>query len=215
MGNACAGGGTSSVPSPVRWEGPTTPNVAPTQQVAVVRQTDAGRECVMLRWGLVPSWADDIKIGVSLLNARAETVATKPAFRTAFKKRRCLVLADGYYEWSGPKGKKQPHWYRLKDESVFAFAGLWEHWRRGEQVVDSCTLVTTEANELARQVHDRMPVILGPEVRDAWLDPEVEEPEALQELLRPYPADLMRVDLVNPIVNNSRNETPACIEPAA
>src|SRR4051812_34360542 len=146
------------------WDPPRY-NIAPTQQVAAVRASaDAGRrELVPLKWGLIPSWAKDPKIATQCLNARGETVAEKPAFRSAFKRRRCLILADGYYEWTGPKGQKQPWRLRLRDNAPFAFAGLWECWRRPEgDPVETCTIVTTEANELAAKYHDRMPVILHP-----------------------------------------------------
>lgn len=190
-------------------------NVAPTQNVAAVREPHGSREFARLRWGLVPSWADDLKIGHRLLNARAETVASKPAFRAAFRKRRCLLPADGYYEWKAVGRAKQPYWFRLSDGGLFAFAGLWERWERDGQVVESCSLITTEGNELARQIHDRMPVLLDRTTWDVWLDPEVADADALGELLRPYPAEKMRVDPVNPIVNNPRHDSPACIEPAA
>jgi putative SOS response-associated peptidase YedK len=188
-------------------------NVAPTQTVPVVRLGDADRELVALRWGLVPSWASDIKIGTRMLNARAETVATKPAFRVGFRKRRCLLVADGYYEWATTSdGKKQPYYYQLADGGPFAFAGLWERWQREDQVVESCTIITTDANDLAREVHDRMPVILDRQSCAAWLDHEVEDPTSL---LRPFPAEAMKCRPVNRFVNNSRNEGPTCIEPAA
>ncbi len=187
-------------------------NIAPTQNIAAVRDAGAGRELAPLRWGLVPSWADDLKIGHRLLNARAETVATKPAFRAAYRKRRCLVPADGYYEWKGIGGKKQPYYFQRGDGGLFAFAGLWEHWEHEGQVVESCAIITTTANELARSIHDRMPVLLDAQGCAVWLDRAVEDPG---DLLRPYPADQMRCTAVNPVVNNPRHEGPDCIEPSA
>src|SRR5437667_6400831 len=149
-------------------------NIAPTQMVAAVRagQT-SGRELALLRWGLIPSWADNPKIGSSLINARADTVATKPAFRTALKKRRCLIPADGFYEWQAIPGQKtkQPFLIGVRDAPVFAFAGLWEHWTAPDgQPLETCTIITTDANELMQPVHNRMPVILDPSDYEHWLD---------------------------------------------
>jgi putative SOS response-associated peptidase YedK len=189
-------------------------NIAPTQPVAVVRSSPEGaREFRLLRWGLVPSWAQDLSIGNRLLNARSETVADKPAFRAAFRQRRCLVPADGFYEWETVAGKKLPLHFRLTQGGVFAFAGLWERWRApGGQDVESCTVLTTEANDLVRPVHDRMPVILAPREHAAWLDAR-QDPQRLQCLLRPYPAGEMKAVPLAPRVNSPRCEGPACLEP--
>ncbi|HEY1598513.1 MAG TPA: SOS response-associated peptidase [Pirellulales bacterium] len=139
-------------------------NIAPTQLVAAVRfdPQQGGRQLTRLRWGLIPSWAADPSIGSRMINARADTVATKPAFRSAFKRRRCLVLADGFYEWKKVGSAKQPFFMRLKDDRPFAFAGLAEHWHRDGQTIDSCSIITTESNSLMAEIHDRMPVILPP-----------------------------------------------------
>lgn len=188
-------------------------NVAPTQTVAAVRLTDTKREGVSLRWGLIPWWAEDVKKLPLLINAKSESAATKPAFRAAFKRRRCLVLADGYFEWQRLGKQKLPWYYTLRDERPFAFAGLWERWDRGETPVESCTILTTDANELAAAVHDRMPVILSRDDRHAWLDPEIEDVEALQQMLRPYPAAEMSARQVNPMVNKVENDVPECIAP--
>src|SRR4051794_17675419 len=180
-------------------------NVAPTQKVAAVRRTAGaeGRELALLRWGLIPPWADDPAIGNRLLNARAETVADKPSFRSALRCRRCLVLADGFFEWQTSRGKKQPYYFRLRDGRPFALAGLWERWARGEHgTVESCTLVTTEANDLVRPLHERMPVILPPDAYEVWLDPAVEHPERLRPLLRPCRADEMTAYPVSVRVNS-------------
>jgi putative SOS response-associated peptidase YedK len=189
-------------------------NIAPTQTVAAVRAADnpMKRELAWLRWGLIPSWADDPKIGYRLINARAETAATKPSFRSAFRQRRCLIPADGFYEWQKSDGKKQPHFFHLKDDKPFAFAGLWEHWEREGEIIESCTILTTEANELLRAVHDRMPVILGTSDHDRWLDPAVQKAEMIEPLLRPYPAEAMTSYPVSTQVNNPRNENPKCLE---
>ena len=187
-------------------------NIAPTQLVAVVRQDDGQRVIKPLRWGLIPSWAKDAKIGNSLINARSETVAEKPAFRAAFKKRRCLIPTSGFFEWMATGGKKkQPLHIRLIDGRPFALAGLWEHWSGGAgDPVESCTILTTTANDLMRPFHDRMPVILAREDYGTWLDPET-PPERLQALLRPYPAEAMVAVPVGSYVSNPRNEGPQCL----
>jgi putative SOS response-associated peptidase YedK len=167
-------------------------NVAPTQPVAAVRVDleSARRELVALRWGLVPHWAEDLSIGNRLINARAETAAEKPSFRTPFRQRRCLVIADGFFEWQKRDGAKQPFYIRLKDGRPFGFAGLWDQWHSPEgEVVESCTVLTTAANDLMRPIHDRMPVIVDPAAYDRWLDPKIQKPELVQPLLRPYPAE--------------------------
>jgi putative SOS response-associated peptidase YedK len=192
-------------------------NVAPTQTVLAVR-VPAGRdrpEPVLLKWGLVPGWADDPAIGNRLINARAETVAEKPAFRSAFRQRRCLVLADGFYEWQKVGGKKQPYLFRLQGGAPFAFAGLWEHWERDGRAIDSCTVLTTSANELVKPLHERMPVILAPADFDRWLDPKPATGPELQGLLRPYPAEAMTAYPVATRVNNARHNDADCVAPLA
>jgi putative SOS response-associated peptidase YedK len=189
-------------------------NIAPTQPVAAVRQGPTCREMSLLRWGLIPSWAKDMKIGASLINARADTIATKSSFRTAFQRRRCLIPADGFYEWQKGEGKtKQPFYIRLKKDYPFAFAGLWDHWEGPDNsAIDSCTIVTTDANETLRPLHDRMPVILPEDDYDRWLNAKT-DPTQLGELLKPYPADEMTAFRISTLVNNARNESPQCIEP--
>ena len=192
-------------------------NVAPTQLVLAVR-LPAGAdkpEMVALKWGLVPSWADDPAMGNRLINARAETAASKPAFRSAFGKRRCLVLADGFYEWRKMDRKKQPYLFRLRDGASFAFAGLWEHWEHDGRAIDSCTILTTDANELVKPVHDRMPVMLAPRDFARWLDPKTAKGPELQALLRPYPAEAMTAYPVDLRVNNPRHNDAACVAPLA
>jgi putative SOS response-associated peptidase YedK len=192
-------------------------NIAPTQSVATVLQTSASknRQFKMMHWGLIPRWAKDPKIGSKLINARAETVAEKPAFKSAFRQRRCLVVADGFYEWQQQENKKQkqPYYFRLNDGQPFAFAGLWEHWEdaSGEKI-ESCTFMTTDANELMHSIHNRMPVILDPKDYDLWLDPEVKEPELLQPLLHPYPTQEMLAYPVSKVVNKPSNDSVECIE---
>jgi putative SOS response-associated peptidase YedK len=191
-------------------------NIAPTQPVAIVRRASSGdgREAALLRWGLIPGWANDPTIGNRLINARAETVAEKPSFRSAFAQRRCLVPADGFYEWQTQKGKKQPFYFRLRSGGPFAFAGLWERWAGEEEIIESCSLLTTEANELVRPVHERMPVVLAVVEHERWLDPQPQPPGSLQALLRPYPAAEMVADPVGFRVNNPRNDDPTCVTPA-
>jgi putative SOS response-associated peptidase YedK len=180
-------------------------NIAPTQDVPAVRLADGNREFVTLRWGLIPSWAKDAKL--AQINARGDTVATKPMFRAAYKKRRCLVLADGYYEWERSGKTKLPWLYEVNGGKPFAFAGLWELWSGpdGKAPIESCTILTTDANELAAQVHDRMPVILDDEDYDDWLAGE-------QIPLVPFPPDRMTARPVSTFVNNARNQGPACVE---
>lgn len=190
-------------------------NIAPTQQVAVVLEDDAReRELRMMRWGLIPFWADDPGIGSRMINARAETVAEKPSYRSAFKRRRCLIPADGFYEWKKEEGGKQPYHLRLKDGGPFGFAGLWETWSMegGEELL-STTIVTTEPNEVAAEVHNRMPVILRPELYDVWLDPGNDEREELISMLSPYPADKMEAYPVSRRVNKPLNDGPDVISP--
>jgi putative SOS response-associated peptidase YedK len=188
--------------------------VAPTQQVAAVRKGESGREFAWLRWGLIPPWAKDKKLAP--INAMAETAATKPMFRSAFKKRRCLVPADGYYEWKATGGEtKQPYLFTPADGKPFAFAGLWEAAELDGEQIESCAILTTDANELAAQVHKRMPVILPAEAYEAWLDPANQDTAAVQSLLLPYPADRMRSFPVSTWVNNLRHDDPRCVEPAA
>jgi putative SOS response-associated peptidase YedK len=183
--------------------------------VAVVRQGATCRELSLLRWGLVPSWAKDVKIGASLINARADTIASKPAFRSAFKRRRCLIPADGFFEWKKGEGKvKQPFYIRLKKDYPFAFAGLWEHWEGpNNSAIDSCTIVTTDANDTLRPLHDRMPVILHEGDYDRWLETKTDDPTQLCELLKPYPPEELIAFPISTLVNNARNESPQCIEP--
>lgn len=189
-------------------------NIAPTQQVAAIRLApETGtRQLSMYRWGLIPSWANDPQIGYSMINARAESVAMKPAYRSAFRKGRCLIVADGFYEWKKTGTNKQPFFIRLKDDEPFAFAGLSEHWHRGDQAIDSATIITTEPNELMEGIHDRMPVILSPEDYDLWLEPDFHGQGKLLEMLKPYPAEDMEAYPISTTVNNPRNETKECVE---
>lgn len=192
-------------------------NIAPTQIVPVVRldAETARRELRLVKWGLIPFWAKDPSIGSRLINARAESAAGKPAFRTAFKHRRCLVPADGFYEWKRVEKKKRPYFFGSADKRPLAFAGLWECWEGPDgEVIESCTVLTTDSNELLQPIHDRMPVILKVEDYDLWLDPAVKKPELLQHLLKPYPSEEMTGHPVTSKVNKTAYESPDCIKPA-
>jgi putative SOS response-associated peptidase YedK len=190
-------------------------NIAPTQRVPTMfcPAQAAERQFRLLRWGLVPSWAKDLTIGAKLINARAETVSEKPSFRAAFKQQRCLVLADGFYEWRRLSRKKQPYYFQLQDGELFAFAGLWERWQRNGDTIESCTIVTTQANQLVASVHDRMPVMLAAADYDVWLDPATPI-DQLQALLHPYASEAMYCYPVSAIVNTPTRDDPSCIHPS-
>lgn len=190
-------------------------NVAPTQSVAAVLR-DESRRLEMFRWGLVPSWAKDPAIGNRMINARSETAHEKPSFRSAFKRRRCLLPADGFYEWkreSDGSGGKQPFHIRMESGEPFAFAGLWESWDGGDGEVLSCTILTTQANAMMQDIHHRMPVILPADRYEAWLDPEAEKQELLS-MLEPYSEGGMEAYPVSRFVNKPSNNGPRCVEPA-
>jgi putative SOS response-associated peptidase YedK len=192
-------------------------NIAPTQLVPAIRATeDGGREAFEARWGLIPPWAKDRKMAARMINARSETVASKPAFRAAVRSRRCLIPADGFYEWRKIDGAKQPYLIRFADRRPFGFAGLWERWHEpGGGSVDSCTIITTEPNPLVEAIHDRMPVILNPGDFDEWLEAVQLPPDRLSALLVPCPDEGMEALPVSTRVNNPRNDDPACLEPVA
>ncbi len=189
-------------------------NIAPTQSVAVVRSAAVGRELVLMRWGLVPMWAKDPSIGSRMINARAETAAEKPAFRTALRQRRCLLPADGFYEWQATPDGKQPFYFHMADAAPFALAGLWERWKSPAGApLESCTILTTEANDLLCPFHDRMPVIVAPADYARWLDPALRDPEAVHDLLAPYDADSMAAHPVSRDVNRVANDGPQLVAP--
>jgi putative SOS response-associated peptidase YedK len=188
-------------------------NIAPTQAVAVVRETEAGRDFEMMGWGLIPSWSKDPSIGNKMFNARSETAAEKPSFRSAMRQRRCIIPADGFYEWqaTGPK-TKQPIYFTMADQSLFGFAGLWEEWHSPDgSPLHTCTILTTSANELIAPVHDRMPVILAPEHYSRWLDRGMRHAEPLLDLLVPFPTDQMSARPVSSLVSRVGNEGPDLI----
>lgn len=197
-------------------------NVAPTQPVGLVRMDprSAQREWALTVWGLIPSWAKDPSIGARMINARSETVAEKPSFRAAFKRRRCLVPISGFYEWQKQGKQKQPYYITAKDHKLLAIAGLWEYWEGADgSALESCSLLTTEANEFMSTLHNRMPVFVAPEDFEQWLGSGKDEDRyamgQLQHLLRPAPEDLLAAHPVSTFVNNARNEGESCIAPLA
>jgi putative SOS response-associated peptidase YedK len=211
-----------------RWFGTTGPvpnsrarfNAAPTQDIAVVRFNPETKERTLdtLRWGLIPFWAKEAKVGYTMINAKAETVAEKPAYREAFKSRRCLIPADGFYEWKKLDAKtKQPYAFVMKDRSLFGFAGLWDRWtdKASGEIVRSFTIITTTPNEVCAPVHDRMPVIVDPTNYGKWLGEEPIDPVQLLMLLRSFPAEKMESFAVDPRVGNTRNDDAALLIPIA
>jgi putative SOS response-associated peptidase YedK len=190
-------------------------NLAPTQPVLVIRSTAEGkRELVPLRWGLVPSWSKGPDNRYSMINARAETVSTMPSFRNAFRRRRCLVPADAFYEWKATGKGKTPFLIRRADGEPFGMAGLWERWHgRDDETIESCTIIVTDANTVVRELHDRMPVILAPEDYATWLDPSTKDTEQLRAMLRPADPEPWTLQPVSRRVNSPRNDGPELLEP--
>lgn len=183
-------------------------NVAPSQQILSIVGDGKDHRAGFLKWGLVPSWSKDPKIGFKMINARSETVDTKPSFRNLLKRRRCLIVADGFYEWKNEDGKKQPYRIKMKEDHLFAFAGLWDRWENSGEIIHSCTIITTEANEVVSGIHDRMPVILPKDRQDIWLNPAVQDSSQLKELLQPFPAEEMIAYQVSSLVNSPKNDVP-------
>lgn len=189
-------------------------NISPSQKIAVIRQTCDGQNRLdFLRWGLIPSWADDMAIGYKMINARSETLHEKHSFRHAIRYRRCLIPSSGFYEWLEEGSAKKPRYVHMKNGSPMVLAGLWESWKSPEkEIIESCAIITTTANSLVAPFHDRMPVILHPQEFNWWLNRETTDPEKLKQLYQPYPADLMEMWQVSPLVNSPRYDVPACIE---
>lgn len=191
-------------------------NIAPSQTVLTIRHDarEPVRKLSMMRWGLIPSWSKDPSIGYKAINARAETVATTASFREPFKSQRCLVPADGFYEWKREGKTKQPYCFEVNDGELFAFAGLWDRWRSPQgEVVESCTILTTNPNSLLSDIHDRMPVILNPDNHELWLDPAFRDTASLSEMLRPFGAGQMRRYPVSTRINQMQNDDPDCAGP--
>ncbi len=192
-------------------------NVAPTQKIFTIIKHDNENKLEKFHWGLVPFWAKDISIGSRMINARAETVSQKPSFRNAFRKRRCLIPADGFYEWKGEKGNKQPYYITTSSDKPFAFAGLWESWTDKESdeesVYKSCTIITTAASESIREIHHRMPVILDPKFHEKWLNPDIQDSKELQLIINDDIIHDMKLYPVSKLVNSVKNNNPSCIKP--
>lgn len=188
-------------------------NIAPSQPIAVISSEDP-KILTFYQWGLVPSWAKDMQVGNKMINARAETLAEKPSFRNAFRRRRCLILADGFYEWKVTGNTKQPMYIYLQDHQPFAFAGLWEHWHAPDgSELKSCAIITTQPNKLMADIHNRMPVILSPESYDKWLDTTSQDFRFLNSLLVPYANTDMKAHPVSRLVNSPNHDQPECILP--
>jgi len=203
---------------PPSFETPPSYNVAPTQEILVIVQLEAARHIKKRHWGLVPFWAKDISIGSRMINARVETLASKPAFKAALKHRRCLIPANGFYEWSGKAGSKQPYYFHLPSGEPFAFAGLYETWEDkgappGAGPYKSCTIITTEAGESVKDIHNRMPLILKPEAYDAWLDPDNKEITQIEELLKTAIVKELKRHPVSRLVNQVGNNRKECMKP--
>ncbi len=191
-------------------------NIAPQQIIDVVFEPKGERILEQLKWGLVPRWAKDSDIGNRMINARAETITEKPSFREVFQKRRCIIPASGFYEWQKKgTGAKQPFYFYLKEKQVFGFAGLWESWidKESGEELETCTIITTEANDVLKPIHDRMPVILKAESYDEWLDEKIKDTDKLQKLLKPYPSDEMKSHAVSKSVNIPDSDSVELIKP--
>jgi putative SOS response-associated peptidase YedK len=191
-------------------------NIAPTQPVPVIRQhqNEPRRELSLLRWGLIPSWAKDASVGAQMINARSETAATKPAFRDPLANRRCLVPADGFYEWQRKGKAKQPFCFEVNNGELFAFAGLWDRWKDPNgKWIKSCSILTTTANAVTSSVHDRMPVILEPDCYDLWLDPGMHDMRAVSDILKPYDARMMRCYPISTRINHFAHDDAECSAP--
>jgi len=201
-------------PSDVEWN--PRYNIAPTQPIVTVRQDSKrpARTLSLMRWGLIPSWAKDASMAASMINARSETVTIKPAFKDALKLRRCLIPADGFYEWQRERKSRQPFCFEVNDGELFAFAGLWDRWvNPSGEIVESCSILTTTANSLTRDVHDRMPVILAKDDYDLWLDPGMNNSKGACELLKPLAASQMRKYAVSTRINTVQNDDESCAAP--
>ncbi|MCM2605433.1 SOS response-associated peptidase [Rossellomorea marisflavi] len=188
-------------------------NIAPSQEVFSIISDGKKRRGGMLRWGLVPHWAKEAKIGYKMINARAEGIDEKPSFREPFRKKRCLIIADGFYEWKKVDDRKQPYRFVMKDGKPFAFAGLWETWKKGDAPLHTCTIITTTPNALTEDVHDRMPVILKRTDYARWLDPSNQAVDELKSLLVPYPAEEMELYAVSELVNSPKNDVADVLSP--
>ncbi len=189
-------------------------NIAPTQYSPVVIIENDQRILRLMKWGLVPFWSKDLKTGYKMINARSEGIETKPSFKNPLKKRRCLVITDGFYEWHRiDKKNKVPYFTTLKDHKPFAFAGMWDRWEKGDEPLETFTIITTGANKLMETIHNRMPVILHEKDESRWLDPELQDYAKIKPLLKPFPSKEMDMHQVSKIVNSPKNDVPECVVP--
>ncbi|MBU1054447.1 MAG: SOS response-associated peptidase [Proteobacteria bacterium] len=192
-------------------------NVAPSQEVLAIVKQENENNLEKLHWGLVPIWAKDISTGFHMINARIETISTKPAFKDALKKHRCLIIADGFYEWKGEKGRKQPYYITIASGEPFVFAGLWNTWNKNKDdagpAYKSCTIITTAASKSISELHDRMPVILSSKYHELWLNPEIQSPKDLDAILHDGMTNEMKYYPVSKQVNFAKNNNPSCVEP--
>ena len=188
-------------------------NIAPSQQVPIIRDTESGREMVMARWGLIPQWSKEAKTKYSTINARIETVAEKPAYRTPFKHRRCLIPADGFYEWKVFDGRKVPHHIRMRDGGVFSLAGLWDHWEGEGESLESCSIIVMPANDVMKPLHERMPAIIAPAHYDLWMDPRVTDKADIMGYLNSTPSSQLVTYPISPWVNSPKHDDERCLEP--
>ncbi|OZM57180.1 hypothetical protein CIB95_06855 [Lottiidibacillus patelloidae] len=203
-----------SIVNPVHFHFEVNYNIAPSQKVVAIVGSPAGKRIGQMRWGLIPSWAPDEKIGYKMINARSETLLQKRSFKNLISRRRCALVADGFYEWKTTKEGKRPFRITLANEKPFLMAGLWDKWsNEAGKEIHSCTIITTSANQLLSEVHDRMPVILTNETEQTWLSPRIEGSEFYTNVLKPYNSDHMKMYEVSPLVNSPRNNQPECMLP--
>ena len=189
-------------------------NIAPSQHIPIVRDTEEGHELALAKWGLVPHWSKESKTKYSTINARIETVAEKPTYRTPFKSKRCLIPADGFYEWKIINSHKIPHYIRMRKGGVFAFAGIWDRWEDEGQILDSCSIIVMPANEVMKPLHERMPVIIAPAHYDLWLDQRITEKDEIMGYLNSAPSSSLKFYPVSPWVNSPKHDDERCIQPA-
>jgi len=187
-------------------------NIAPSQPVPIVRNAESGREMVMARWGLIPHWSKEAKTKYSTINARIETAAEKPTYRTSFKHRRCLIPADGFYEWKVVDGRKVPHHIRMRDGGPFALAGLWDHWEGDGECLESCSIIVMPANKVMTPLHDRMPAIIAPADYDLWMDPRITDKIEIMRCLDSAPSSQLITYPISPWVNSPKHDDERCIE---
>jgi len=188
-------------------------NIAPSQDIPIIRDTKKGPELVLAKWGLIPHWSKESNTKYSTINARIETVAEKPTYRTPFKNTRCLIPADGFYEWKVVNGHKIPHYIHMRKGSVFAFAGIWDQWEGEGETLDSCSIIVMPSNEVMKPIHERMPAIIAPTHYDLWLDPRVNEKDEIMGFLNSAPSSSLKFHPISPWVNSPKHDDERCIQP--